>query len=107
MDAHLDLDPEAEERRKRKHPVLAAEASPELRSARGLRRRCALPRFLALGAVDGEGVGEGEALLGCDVEDGRGMAVGGGQARRRGEGEWEMECGYGGNGIGVWTRGER
>lgn len=67
MDAHLDLDPDVEERRKRKHPCRAAEASPELRSERGLRRRWA-PRFLALGAVAGEGDGEGEAFLGFDAE---------------------------------------
>jgi hypothetical protein len=82
VDGHLDLDPEAEERRKRKHPVRAAEASPELRSDRGLRRRCALPRFLGLGAVAGEGVGEGEALLVRDVEDGLGMAAAARGSRR-------------------------
>lgn len=75
MDAHRVLDPDLllEERRKRKQPVRAAEASPELRSERGLRRRWVpLPaRVLALdlGAVAGEGVGEGEALLGWDVAE--------------------------------------
>lgn len=98
MDAHRGLEPEAEERRKRKHPARAAEASPELRSDRGLRRRCAAaPGFLGLGAVAGEGVGEGEALLDWDVEegvleDGLGMAAAAvgsrGAARRRGRMEW-------------------
>lgn len=102
MDAHRGLEPEAEERRKRKHPARAAEASPELRSDRGLRRRCAAaPGFLGLGAVAGEGVGEGEALLGWDVEgvleDGLGMAAVG---RRGGEGGWNgvngaMSSGFG------------
>jgi hypothetical protein len=84
VEGHLDLDPEAEERRKRKQPV-RAEASPELRSDRGLRRRCALPMFLGLGAVAGEGVGEGEALLGRDAEDGLGIAAAAAVGRRGGE----------------------
>jgi hypothetical protein len=103
VDGHLDLDPEAEERRKRKQPVGAAEASPELRSDRGLRRRGTLPRFLGLGAVAGEGVGEGEALLVRDVEDGLGMAAAVGRRSGEGGAGGRTEWGQGGNGIGVWT----
>jgi len=81
-----DLDPDAAEegRRKRKHPgrSRAAEASLELRSESGLRRRAVLPAAaaaaLGLGAVAGDGDREGEGFRfrGLDAEaDGRGAAA--------------------------------
>jgi hypothetical protein len=104
VEGHLDLEAEAEERRKRKQPARAAEASPELRSDRGLRRRCALPRFLlGLGAVAGEGVGDGEALLGWDVEDGLGMAAAAAAVGRRGG---EREDGMGSRAWGLGEKGQ-
>jgi len=77
-DLALDLDPEeaaAEGRRKLKHPgrSRAAEASLELRSDSGLRRRLE-PTVLCLGAVAGDGEGDGEGFRGLEAEqeeDGR------------------------------------
>lgn len=115
----LDLDPDdADDTRNLKHPPRAAEASPELRSVSGLRRRWPPPpapatAFLAvLGAVPGEGDGEGEALLlGLDAEEaGAGLdilgimaAVGQGVGGGGGGGVGE---GIGGIWFGLERRGE-
>lgn len=83
VDADLALDPEAEAegRKKRKHPrrSRAAKASLELMSDSGLRRRLE-PTVLGLGAVTGDGEGDGEVFRGLEVEqdgrdDGLSMAV--------------------------------